>query len=120
MSDPFDLVEEIARIVGYDNVPSVLPPAPAGRGLPLAQKLRRRVGLVLAGAGWTETISYPFLGDADWTDLGLPPDDERRRTITMANPLNAQAPQQATTLLPGGLRSLGPTGGPGNPRPAMR
>ncbi|HEY9562137.1 MAG TPA: phenylalanine--tRNA ligase subunit beta, partial [Nocardioides sp.] len=119
MSDPFDLVEEIARIVGYDNVPSVLPPAPAGRGLPLAQKLRRRVGLVLAGAGWTETISYPFLGDADWTDLGLPTDDERRRTITMANPLNAEAPQLATTLLPGVLRSLGLNVGRGNADAAL-
>ncbi|NYG57460.1 phenylalanyl-tRNA synthetase beta chain [Nocardioides daedukensis] len=119
MSDPFDLVEEIARIVGYDNVPSVLPPAPAGRGLPLAQKLRRRVGLVLAGAGWTETISYPFLGDADWNDLGLPTDDERRRTITMANPLNAEAPQLATTLLPGVLRSLGLNVGRGNADAAL-
>ncbi|KQY54208.1 phenylalanine--tRNA ligase subunit beta [Nocardioides sp. Root140] len=107
MSDPFDLVEEVARIVGYDKVPSVLPPAPSGRGLPVAQKLRRRVGLVLAGAGWTESISYPFVGDSDWANLGLPDDDERRRTIRMANPLNAEEPQLATTLLPGVLRSLG-------------
>ncbi|WP_067434479.1 phenylalanine--tRNA ligase subunit beta [Nocardioides jensenii] len=114
MSDPFDLVEEVARIVGYDMVPSVLPPAPSGRGLPLAQKLRRRVGLVLAGAGWTETISYPFVGDSDWANLGLPADDERRRTIRMANPLNAEEPQLATSLLPGVLRSLGLNVGRGN------
>ncbi|QIX27551.1 phenylalanine--tRNA ligase subunit beta [Nocardioides sp. JQ2195] len=114
MSDPFDLVEEVARIVGYDKVPSVLPPAPSGGGLPLAQKLRRRVGLVLAGSGWTETISYPFVGDSDWSDLGLADDDERRRTIRMANPLNAEEPQLATTLLPGLLRSLGLNVGRGN------
>ncbi|MDN5895560.1 MAG: phenylalanine--tRNA ligase subunit beta [Nocardioides sp.] len=114
MSDPFDLVEEVARIVGYDKVPSVLPPAPSGRGLPLIQKLRRRVGLVLAGAGWTESISYPFVGDADWSNLGLADDDERRRAIRMANPLNAEEPQLATTLLPGVLRSLGLNVGRGN------
>ncbi len=107
LTDPYDLVEEVARIVGYDQVPSVLPPAPAGRGLSAAQKLRRRVGLTLAGAGLTEVITYPFVGDADWDRLRLAADDPRRRTLRMANPLNAEEPQLTTTLLPGILRALG-------------
>ena len=107
ITDPFDLVEEVARIVGYDKVPSVLPAAPAGRGLTEAQKLRRRVGRVLAGDGWSEAISYPFVGPADWDALGLPEDDVRRRALRMANPLSAEEPELATTLLPGLLRTLG-------------
>lgn len=107
LTDPYDLVEEVARIVGYDQVPSVLPPAPSGRGYSPSQKLRRRVGLTLAGAGFTELITYPFVGDADWDKLGLPKDDARRQTLQMANPLNAEEPQLTTTLLPGILRALG-------------
>ena len=60
--DPFDLVEEVARIVGYDHIPSVLPTAPAGRGLTTGQQLRRRVGRTLAGAGFVEVVSFPFVG----------------------------------------------------------
>ena len=107
ITDPFDLVEEVARIVGYDKVPSVLPAAPAGRGLTEAQRLRRRVGRVLAGDGWSEAISYPFVGPADWDALGLPEDDVRRQALRMANPLSAEEPRLATTLLPGLLRTLG-------------
>lgn len=106
MSDPFDLVEEVARIVGYDQVPSVLPEAPAGRGLTEEQRLRRRVGRVLAGDGFSEVVNYPFVGDADWDALGLPADDVRRQALRMANPLSHEEPQLATTLLPALLRSL--------------
>ena len=64
LTDPFDLVEEVARIVGYVNVPSVLPPAAHGRGLTRSQQLRRRVGRTLAGEGFVEVVSFPFIGDA--------------------------------------------------------
>lgn len=101
LTDPYDLVEEVARLVGYTSVPSVLPAAPAGRGLTKAQKLRRRVGFALAGVGLVEVKSWPFVGAGDFDRLGLPADDPQRTTIRVANPLSAEAPLLTTTLLPG-------------------
>ena len=106
ISDPYDLVEEVLRVVGYDNVPSVLPVAPRGRGLTRAQRLRRRAGLALAGAGYVEVLTYPFVGEADWEALGLDADDDRRRTVRIANPLSEEEPTLRTTLLPGLLKTL--------------
>ncbi len=114
LTDPYDLVEEVVRIVGYDRVPSVLPPAPPGRGRSEAQRLRRRVGLTLAGAGLVEAISYPFVGESDWDRLGLRADDDRRTTLRVVNPLNHEEPLLATTLLPGLLKALARNVGRGN------
>ena len=105
LTDPFDLVEEVARIVGYDQVPSVLPRDAAGRGLTREQRLRRRVGRLLAGAGCVEVISFPFVGDAAFDALGLPADDVLRRTVRLANPLSSEDPSYTTTLLPGLLKA---------------
>nr|MDQ4009063.1 phenylalanine--tRNA ligase subunit beta [Actinomycetota bacterium] len=106
LTDPYDLVEEVARLVGYERVPSVLPTAPAGRGLTPAQRLRRRVGYSLAGAGFVEVLSYPFVGPGDWDALGLVEGDPRRHTLRVANPISEQDPELRTTLLPGLLRTL--------------
>jgi phenylalanyl-tRNA synthetase beta chain len=105
LTDPYDLVEEVARIVGYTKVPSVLPAAPAGRGLTTGQRLHRRVGLALAGAGLVEVKTYPFVGRSDFDGLGLPEDDILRRTVRIANPLSEEEPELATTLLPGVLKA---------------
>ena len=88
IGDPHDLVEEVARIVGYEDVPSLLPDAPSGRGLTRVQRLRRRVGRVVAGAGCVEVISFPFVGPATFDALGLPAGDVLRRTVRLANPLS--------------------------------
>ncbi|HSE54086.1 MAG TPA: phenylalanine--tRNA ligase subunit beta [Nocardioidaceae bacterium] len=106
LNDPYDLVEEVARVVGYDKVPSVLPAAPAGSGLTREQKLHRRAGLALAGAGYVEVMTYPFVGEPDWDALGLDADDDRRRTVRIANPLSEEEPLMRTTLVPGLLKTL--------------
>ena len=101
LTEPYDLVEEVVRIVGYDQVPSVLPRRATGRGLTRTQRLRRRVGRTLAGAGCAEVVSFPFVGPATFDRLGLPADDPRRNTVGLANPLSSEEPAYTTTLLPG-------------------
>ena len=106
LNDPFDLVEEVARIVGYEDVPSVLPPAPSGRGLTPEQSMRRRVGRAMAGEGFVEVLNFPFIGEADLDRLALQEADSRRTTLRLANPLSNEEPLMTTTLLPGLLRTV--------------
>ncbi len=113
LTDPFDLVEEVARIVGYDGIPSVLPSAPSGTGLTTTQALRRRVGRTLAGAGFVEVVSFPFVGTAAFDALGLPAGDDRRVSMRIANALSAEQPFMTTTLLPGLLEAAARNGGRG-------
>jgi phenylalanyl-tRNA synthetase beta chain len=106
LNDPFDLVEEVARVVGYEDVPSVLPTAPPGRGLTRAQSMRRRVGRTLAGEGYVEVLNFPFVGEADFDRLELDAADSRRTALRLANPLSAEEPLMTTTLLPGLLHTV--------------
>ena len=115
LTDAYDLVEEVARVVGYDRVPSVLPREAAGRGLTREQRLRRRIGRTLAGAGCVEVISFPFVGEAAFDQLGLAADDPLRHTVRLANPLSAEEPSYTTTLLPGLLRAAARNLGRGAP-----
>jgi phenylalanyl-tRNA synthetase beta chain len=101
-----DLVEEVLRLEGYDTIPSVLPPAPAGRGLTAAQLRRRAVSRALAEAGSVEVLPFPFVAASVWDAFGLPADDVRRRTVRVVNPLDADRAALATTLLPGLLDAL--------------
>jgi phenylalanyl-tRNA synthetase beta chain len=101
-----DLAEEVARLEGYGAIPSVLPPAPPGRGLNATQRRRRSLVRGLAHAGFVENRSFPF-HSADVLDaLGVGPDDARRRLVALANPLSAEQGFLRTSLLPGLLGAL--------------
>ncbi|MFD5102656.1 phenylalanine--tRNA ligase subunit beta [Streptomyces albidochromogenes] len=106
LSFPNDLAEEVIRLEGYENLPSTLPTPPSGRGLTERQRLHRRVGRALAGAGYVEALNYPFIGDAVLDQLGLDADDARRRTVKLVNPISDEEPALRTTLLPGLLGAL--------------
>jgi phenylalanyl-tRNA synthetase beta chain len=102
--DRESLVEEIARIVGFDRIPSVLPVAPPGRGLTRAQRLRRAVANGLAASGLTEVLVAPFVSEQQARMAGAEP-------VRLENALDAERSWLRTALVPGMLdtahRNLG-------------
>ncbi|MBD8703322.1 phenylalanine--tRNA ligase subunit beta [Frigoribacterium sp. CFBP 13712] len=98
--DAASLVEEVARITGYDRIPSVLPVAPPGRGLTREQKLRRQVSSSLAAAGSTEVAAYPFVSSAQNAAFGGL-DGAGGPGVRLANPLDVAAPELRRSLVPG-------------------
>lgn len=94
--DDVSLIEEIARITGYDRIPAHLPIAPAGRGLTREQAARRRVAQTLAAAGSTEVLAYPFLADAVAERY-----EPGAASVRLQNALDPNASLLRRTLLPG-------------------
>jgi phenylalanyl-tRNA synthetase beta chain len=94
------LAEEVARTVGYDRIPSVLPVAPPGRGLSREQRLRRLVASSLASAGLTEVLSYPFLAQVAHDRFGAA-QPGAVPAMAIANPLDPDTALLRSSLLPG-------------------
>jgi phenylalanyl-tRNA synthetase beta chain len=94
-----ELVEEVARFTGYDNIPALLPTAREGSGLTSRQHLRRKISRSLAYGGMVEVLNYPFVGPADHDAQLIPADDWRRNAVQLANPLSAEQPEMRTSLL---------------------
>jgi phenylalanyl-tRNA synthetase beta chain len=95
-----DLVEEVARLDGYEEIPSVLPAAPAGRGLTHQQRGRRSIARALAEHGLVEVLTYPFVAPGVGDLYGLSADDPRRRVLRLANPQSEEQPYLRTWVLP--------------------
>jgi phenylalanyl-tRNA synthetase beta chain len=101
-----DLVEEVARIQGYDAIPSTLPTtAPAGITLPPRRETREAVRAALVNAGCYEIMTLPFVGADDADALGLADDDPRRRRVHVVNPIQAERPWLRTELVASVLRA---------------
>jgi len=100
-----DLTEELARVYGYDRIPTTVPLAPLR---PVAQPETRRleecVRDALAAAGLTETICLPFVPPGDCDALRLAADDPRRTQLTIVNPIKEEEPRLRTHLVPSLLR----------------
>jgi len=96
-----DLSEEIARLVGYDQIPATLPVAPPGRGLTRVQQQRRRLIQALADAGLTEVLSYPFVSKAANDTFGMPEEGAARSAVKLANPISEEQGFLRTSILPG-------------------
>lgn len=102
-----DLIEEVARVYGYDRIPETLPAALlASVNEPARYALEFRARESLRGAGLLETRSFPGLPAADADDLCLPEDDPRRRMLRILNPHLEDSALLATTLAGPLLRAV--------------
>ena len=101
-SEAVDLIEEIARHFGYDNIGKTVPHSTVHGRLSTMQQRRRIVRQVLVGLGLDEAMPSPFLAPGDLVAVGLDEND----VLRIANPLVADESILRTSLRPGLLRSL--------------
>ena len=101
-----DLIEEIARVYGYDNIPTALPkgniPVPAPNP---KVEVRRRIKRFLLAAGMMEAVNYSFCDPNCFEKIRLPSDSPLRRTLRLQNPLSPEMSVLRTTLIPGLLEN---------------
>lgn len=102
-----DLIEEIARLNGYEHIPVTMP---AGRLVclrpPRHQSLAGRVRNGMVAAGFSEVINYSFVSPSAWDRLGLTADDVRRDAVRILNPLTEEQSVMRTTLVPSILETV--------------
>lgn len=97
-----DLVEEIARLYGYNQIPASLPFGTTTRGRRVGeQETHAKIKEVLISCGLNEVVTFSFINPAVFDRFGLPPESPYRNTIKLQNPLRIDAVALRTTLLPG-------------------
>lgn len=102
-----DLIEEVARLVGYNNLPTTLPVVPLSfADSDPARQQRARVAELMIAQGFSEAINYSFVTEKHFDLLGLAADDQLRATVRLRNPLNDEQSAMRTILLPGVLENV--------------
>lgn len=96
---PADLAEEVARMIGYDKIPSILPPRPNHASLTPTQKRRRAIAAMLAARGLAEVQTFPFTNQETIDQMGFI--GERASTYRIANPMSEEFPLMRVHLVPG-------------------
>ncbi|MBT0653044.1 phenylalanine--tRNA ligase subunit beta [Geomobilimonas luticola] len=96
-----DLVEEVARLYGFENIPVTMPTARVFSDRPpRAQRLEKEVRSLLVAQGFNEVINFSFIAPDVYDRLLFPPDDPRRDAVKLRNPLVAEQSVMRTILLP--------------------
>ena len=96
---PDDLSEEVARIFGFDKIPSTLPKGNQQGHQSAAQNFIDKIKSVLSSLGMCEELSFAFTSEAMFDKMQIPADSELRRAVPIMNPLTDEAPLLRTTLL---------------------
>ncbi|MBU1277421.1 MAG: phenylalanine--tRNA ligase subunit beta [Proteobacteria bacterium] len=103
---PVDLTEEVARVVGFNNIPAHMPQAGIeAPPRPWEQRVRALARDALAAQGLDEAINFSFAHPKAADRLTLAEDDLRRRTVKLMNPLSEEQSELRSSLLPGLLAS---------------
>lgn len=101
-----DIAEEIARIYGYNNIPTTVIRGVAEASLTPEQKFETSIGSTMLALGCSEVATYSFISPKYYDKLGLPQDSVLRRSVKISNPLGEDTSVMRTTTLPSMLEVL--------------
>lgn len=97
-----DLIEEVARLTGFDMIPAVMPVSRITyHKRDLSETIPARIREICCGLGLDEVIAYSFMGPKSLDRLRIPSDHPLRRACRIANPVNQEQGWLRTTLIPG-------------------
>jgi len=97
----YDIVEEVARLYGYDNIPKTVMTGSWVMGTESRrEKTRDTVRDVLCGCGMYEIYTYSFESPSVFDKINLPEEHPLRKTVTIQNPLGEEYSIMRTILLP--------------------
>ena len=102
-----DLVEEIARLVGYNDIPTTMPLI--RMDYPVrdeVRELRKEISMLCTGQGFFEAINYSFVDEKHLDCMGLDQNDPRRMVTRLLNPLTEEQAVMRSMLLPGLLENV--------------
>lgn len=107
IEQPADLIEEIARIYGYDKIDVTYPIVPT-KCIKSLYKLntKNQIKEIMAGFGFYEIITYSFINKNSCDMLGLRPEDKRRNHVEILNPLAKDHGVMRSSLIPGLLETM--------------
>ncbi len=101
-----DLIEELARMTGYERLPATMPKVRVFSDRPTAhQRLERKVKDLLVAHGLSEVINYSFISPLSFEKILFDNDDYRRNCVKILNPLTEEQAVMRTTMLPGLLET---------------
>lgn len=102
-----DIAEEVARIYGYNEIPTTLLRGAATKGgLNTTQKFEKNVSNSLLALGYTEISTYSFISPKYYDKIHMPSDSPMRNSVKIINPLGEDTSIMRTTMLPSMLETL--------------
>jgi len=96
-----DIAEEVARIYGYENIPSTRPAAPISKGeTGFRHEVNERISTILSRAGLNETVTFSFMHPDQLQKLLFTESDPVYKAVPILNPITEDFPLMRTTLIP--------------------
>ncbi|MGI6751326.1 MAG: phenylalanine--tRNA ligase subunit beta [Anaerovoracaceae bacterium] len=99
LSSEVDFVEEIARMYGYDNLPSTLSKGSSFSRIPSKRLFRDLARDSLVGLGYNEIQTYSFVSPKGLDNLGIPEERRERKAVKLINPLGEENSSMRTLLM---------------------
>lgn len=93
-----DLAEEVARIYGYNNIPTSIPRLSSQSKMTPGQAFRQKLTEIMIAEGCYETMTFSFISPKWYDKINLP--EEEKRSVVITNPLGEDTSVMRTTMIP--------------------